>query len=192
MGRVFKVFKLKKYIIKMESILFGQRIPKEYFLTSGSGESDVTVHAGSFDMALMAAGIHNQNIIVYSSILPATAVEIPKKDLTFGAVAETIMATAEGKKGENITAGIIYGWVYDKNNKKGGLVAEYHGHGSKEEAEKTLRASLDGMFKARFPDGNLQLKDVKIKIESFTAKKEFGSAIVALVFTSYDYPKLEV
>ncbi len=174
----------------MKNVLFGQRMPKEYFLTSGSGESDVTVHAGSFDMALMAAGIHNQNVITYSSILPPTAVEITKKELAFGAVAETIMAVAEGKRGENITAGLIYGWVYEDGGKKGGLVAEYNGHGSREEAEKTLKASLDGMFNARFPDGNFQLADINMRIESFVARKEFGSAVVALVFTSYDYPKL--
>ena len=164
------------------------RLPKDYFLTSGTGESDITVHAGSFDMALMKAGIHNLNIITYSSILPPTAREMERKELPFGAVAETIMAVESGNKSERITAGIIYGWVYENGKKLGGLVAECHGNFSKKEAEDTLKASLDGMFKSRFDDKKFELRDPKLKIESFVPTKKFGTAIVAIVFTTYDYP----
>lgn len=174
----------------MKNTEMRNRIPRDYFVTSGKGESDVTVHAGSFDMALMEAGIHNLNIITYSSILPPTAKEVKRKELPFGAVAETIMGVQSGEKGDRVTAGIIYGWIYKKGEKLGGLVAECHGDMSKEDAEKTLKDSLDGMFKSRFDSNDIELKDITIKIESFTPKKKFGTAIVAIVFMTYDYPSV--
>jgi arginine decarboxylase len=171
-------------------MLIGNRIPYEYFLTSGIGESDITIHAGSFDQALKDAGIHNVNIITYSSIIPKKARRVERRELKFGSVAETIMAVANGEKGQRVTAGLIIGWVYDdKNNKIGGLVAEYHGNDEEEKAKDVLRRSLDEMFKSRFPS-NYKLKDVEIYTKSFIPKKKYGTAIVAIVFVSYEYPEL--
>jgi Uncharacterized conserved protein len=166
----------------------GNRIPKNYFVTSGKGESDVTVHAGSFDMALMEAGIHNLNIITYSSIMPPSAKEVEKRELPFGAVAETIMGVESGKEGEQVTAGLIFGWVYKDGKKLGGLVAECHGNMSRGEAEVTLKDSLNGMFTSRFGNTGEVLKDTRLKIESFVPKKRFGTALVAIVFTTYEHP----
>jgi arginine decarboxylase len=171
-------------------MLIGNRIPYEYFITSGIGESDITIHAGSFDQALKDAGIHNVNIITYSSIMPKRARRIEKRELKFGSVAETIMAVANGEKGQRVTAGLIIGWVYDdKNNKVGGLVAEYHGNEGEEKAKAILRKSLEEMFKSRFPS-SYKLKDVEIYTKSFIPKKKYGTAIVAIVFVSYEYQKL--
>src|SRR3990167_8165445 len=121
----------------MPSILTGQRIPKDYFVTKGKGESDITVHAGSYHLALREAGIEMCNIITYSSILPGIAHEIEKPTkLIHGSVMESIMATATSEKGKRATAGIIFGWLYDKktNEKYGGLVCEYHGEETEAEA----------------------------------------------------------
>ncbi|MGC8993642.1 MAG: pyruvoyl-dependent arginine decarboxylase [Candidatus Aenigmatarchaeota archaeon] len=168
---------------------FRNRIPVKYFITSGIGESDITIHAGSFDQALKDAGIHNVNIITYSSIMPKEAVRIEKKELKFGSVAETIMAVANGEKGQRVTAGLIIAWVYDKNgNKIGGLVAEYHGNDEEEKAKEILKASINEMFKSRFSD-DYKLKDVEIYTKSFIPKKKYGTAIVAIVFTSYEFPE---
>jgi arginine decarboxylase len=173
----------------MGNLVLRNRIPRNYFLTSGKGESDITVHAGSFDMALMKAGIHNVNIIMYSSILPPTAREIDGAELPFGCVAETIMAVQSGSMGERVTAGLTYGWVYKNNKKLGGLVAECHGDMSRKGAEDVLSASLNGMFTSRFDPRHYKLKNVKMKIESFFPKKKFGTAIVAIVFTDHTYSK---
>ena len=40
-----------------KQIVLGCRIPKDYFITSGIGESDVGIHAGSYDDALKAARV---------------------------------------------------------------------------------------------------------------------------------------
>ena len=171
-------------------MLIGNRIPYEYFITSGIGESDITIHAGSFDQALKDAGIHNANIITYSSIMPKKARKVEKRELKFGSVAETIMAVANGEKGQTVTAGLIIGWVYDsKNNKIGGLVAEYHGNDEEEKAKETLMRSIKEMFESRFPS-NYQLKDTEIYTRSYVPKKKYGTAIVAIVFVSYEYPEL--
>jgi len=171
-------------------MLIGNRIPYEYFITSGIGESDVTIHSGSFDQALRDAGIHNVNIVTYSSILPKKARKVEKKELKFGSVAETIIAVANGESGQRVTAGLIIGWVYDdKGNKIGGLVAEYHGNDKEEFVKDFLRKNIEEMFKSRFPS-NYVLKDIEIHIRSFVPTKKYGTAIVAIVFVSYEYPEL--
>ena len=72
------------------------RLPVEYFLTKGSGESDygkgeageAAAEAGSYDAALRKANIHNYNIIKYTSLVPQEAIKISlkkgKKDLKWG------------------------------------------------------------------------------------------------------------
>jgi hypothetical protein len=40
-----------------DGIWFGNRVPCEYFETKGTGESELTIHAGSYHIALHNAGI---------------------------------------------------------------------------------------------------------------------------------------
>ena len=132
-----------------KNLVIGNRIPKDYFVTTGYGESDITVHAGSYHLALKSAGIEMANIMTYSSILPGIANEIPKPVLvTHGAVVESIMAVANGTKGELLSAGIIYGWLYDRytNEKFGGLVCEHNGNYSDEDIRLKLRESLNELY----------------------------------------------
>ena len=88
MGENFRTLEeLKNKTIKKDGSLFnftiGNRIPKDFFWTTGSGESDITIHAGSFHLALKEAGISNFNIMSYSSIMPGIAKEIQKLLLKF-------------------------------------------------------------------------------------------------------------
>ena len=59
--------------LMQDAYLIGCRIPKDFFITKGVGESDITVHAGSYHLALRQAGIEMCNIMTYSSILPGVA-----------------------------------------------------------------------------------------------------------------------
>ena len=170
-------------------MIFGNRIPKDYFITSGIGESDVAIYPGAFDKALKQAGIENCNIITYTSILPKEAkkiAEIPK--LEHGCVLETIMARQDGKKGERLTAGLIIGWIYKNGEKVGGLVSEYNGNLGEGEAKAELRRRLEEMFKERYGEG-YELKDVEVHLRSFIPQKKFGCAIVAICFVTYIYPE---
>ena len=36
-------------------LILGNRIPRDYFITRGWGQSDITVHAGSYHLALFSA-----------------------------------------------------------------------------------------------------------------------------------------
>jgi arginine decarboxylase len=181
---------------QQKSLLVGNRIPKNFFLTTGIGESDITIHAGSYHLALKDAGIEKCNIITYSSILPAIATEINKSsasELTHGAVIESIMACADSTCGERATSGLIIGWLHDKetNKKYGGLVCEYHGNQEEDEAAKTLWVSLNELHANGFSE-KFNLSEIKIVTKSFIPEKRFGTAIVALCFTDYAYPILGV
>jgi arginine decarboxylase len=176
----------------VQGIVIGNRIPRDYFVTQGSGESDITVHAGSYHLALKDAGIERANIMTYSSILPTIAHKIEKPaSIEHGAVMETIMAVANGKKGEELSAGIIYGWLYNRKNHEliGGLVCEHNGIYSQPEIRSNLSASLNELYVNGF-ETDFELKDIECYINSCQPKKKYGSALVALCFVNYYVPVL--
>lgn len=177
-----------------ETLLVGNRVPQTFFVTSGVGESDITIHAGSYHLALKEAGIERCNIITYSSILPGVATEVEKSkdfpdNLTHGEVMETIMAAANADCGQRATAGIVFGWLFDRQTgeKYGGLVCEYHGDLSEEDATESLRLSLNELYTNGYSEKFL-LKEDKVIMRSFVPQKKFGTALVSLCFTDYLYP----
>ena len=179
-----------KGLKQLPKLVIGNRVPKDYFVTAGVGESDVTIHAGSYHVALRDAGIEKQNIMVYSSVLAAISTKISRpKNLTFGSVMETIMACANSVKGERATAGIIYGWLYDRRTgeKAGGLVCEYSDHGTEDHARETLRASLNELYAADIKE-KYEIKDIELYVKSFVPKKKHGTALVALCFVNHEVP----
>ena len=182
----------KSYAKEVQGILIANRIPKDYFIAKGTGESNITVHAGSYHLALQAAGIEMVNILTYSSILPGIANRIDKPDhIEHGCVMETIMAVSNGNKGERLSAGIIYGWLYDREsgNKYGGLVCEHSGHQTIEELKHKLESSINELYYNGF-ETRYSLNNIEIITESFVPEKEYGTALVALCFTNYIIPKL--
>jgi arginine decarboxylase len=166
------------------------RIPKNYFVTRGRGQSDITVHAGSYHLALRDAGIEMCNIMTYSSIMPKIATEVKKPALVHGSVMETIMAVQDAGRGKRATAGLIFGWLYDKktNERSGGFVAEQHGNFSEKKARQLLHDSLGELYTNGYSD-KYDLRDIKYVIESFVPSKKFGTAIAAICFTSYVLPE---
>lgn len=171
----------------------GTRVPKDYFVATGKGESDITVHAGSYHLALRDAGIEMCNVITYSSILPACANEVQRPtELIHGSVLETIMAVSTSRKGKRATAGIIWGWLFDRDSgeKHGGLVCEYNGNLSPAHAEEQLRESLHELYSNGYSE-SFQLDDIELHLESFTPRKRFGTAIVSLCFLNHYIPVLE-
>lgn len=179
--------------LAVKQIKIGNRVPKDFFITTGVGQSDITVHAGSYHLALKDAGIESFNIMTYSSILPAIAQEVPRPaDFVHGSVMETIMTCANAEKGQTATVGIIFGWLYDRTTgeKYGGLVCEYNGHDTEEFAVNNLRASLKELYTNGFDD-KYELRDIKVISRSFVPEKKFGTALVALCFTNYVYPVVD-
>ena len=172
----------------------GNRIPVHFFETSGTGESDIAVHAGSYHLALKAARIEMCNIISYSSILPGMAVRTGRPDtIEHGAVMESIISVCNAGKGELATAGIIYAWLYRRSDgsKYGGLVCEHEGNYDQYELERRLKGSLEELYYNGF-DGEYYLGDPHILSESFVPRKAYGTALTALCFTSYYHPLIKV
>jgi arginine decarboxylase len=171
----------------------GNRIPVHYFETKGTGESNIAIHAGSYHLALKAAGIEMCNVITYSSILPGIAQrEERPKVLQHGSVLESIMSVCNAGKGELATAGIIYSWLYNRRDgtRFGGLVCEHEGNYDLQELERRLKSSLMELYHHGF-DKKFTLGEPFMLSESFIPRKTYGTALTALCFTSYYHPVLK-
>lgn len=171
-------------------VVIGRRVPRDFFIAKGVGESDIAVHAGSYHLALKDAGIEMCNIMTYSSILPRIAKEVSRpSSIVHGSVMETISAVANCKSGERATAVIIFGWLYDRKTgeKYGGLVCEYNGDKNLEDAEEDLRASLNELYVNGFDD-RFELRDVVVNSSTVEPKKKYGTALVAICFVNYEVP----
>jgi arginine decarboxylase len=197
-------------------IILGNRVPYEYFITSGKGESNagsagLPYETGSYDAALNDAGIQNTNVIEYTSVMPTESKEITKEEglkrLQWGEVLECIKAQANGKRGSKISAAVMTTTIVDPKGKfLGGFACEYSGAGTKKEAESSLSESISGMIKRRGYGnikGDIQIyKDNKtdtgyiihpgkIFVYDFLdVKEEHGSVFTVICFVSYRFPTL--
>ena len=200
-------------------IILGNRVPYEFFITQGKGESDagskgLPYETGSYDAALFDAGIQNTNVIEYTSVMPTESKEITKEEglkrLQWGEVIECIKAQANGKRGSKISAAVITTSVTDPKGKYlGGFACEYSGSGTREEVEQSLLQSIVGMIERRGygvmkESGKMQLykdnitdKGYKIHpgknfiYEYLDVKMEHGSVFTAICFVSYKFPALK-
>jgi arginine decarboxylase len=200
-------------------IILGNRVPYEFFITQGKGESNagskgLPYETGSYDAALFNAGIQNANVIEYTSVMPTESKEITKEEglkrLQWGEVLECIKAQANGKRGSKISAAVITTSVTDPRGKYlGGFACEYSGAGTKEDAEQSLLQSIVGMIERRGygvmkSPGTMQMykdnvtdKGYKIHpgknfvYEYLDVKEEHGSVFTAICFVSYRFPTLK-
>jgi len=200
-------------------LILGNRVPYEFFITQGKGESNagskgLPYETGSYDAALFDAGIQNTNVIEYTSVMPTESKEITKEEglkrLQWGEVIECIKAQANGKRGSKISAAVITTSVTDPRGKYlGGFACEYSGSGTREEAEQSLLQSIVGMIERRGygvmkESGKMQLykdnvtdKGYKIHpgknfiYEYLDVTKEHGSVFTAICFVSYKFPALK-
>ena len=200
-------------------IILGNRVPYEYFMTKGKGESDagsegLPYETGSYDAALFEAGIQNANIIEYTSVMPTESKQISKEEglkrLQWGEVLECIKAQSNGKKGSKISAAVMTTSVIDPKGKYlGGFAVEYSGSGTKQEAETSLAESVTGiierrgygklkgggnliMYKDNITDNGYKIHPGKIfEYENLDVTKKHGSVFTAICFVSYKFPTLK-
>ena len=160
----------------------GNLIPNTFFITKGSGESDLEKHAGSYHMALYDAGISDFNIMTYSSVIPATAhlATMDELDLPpFGSEMKTIMAVSHGYQDEFVSAGVVYAWMYKDENfdeKVGGLVSR-------------LIRVINDLHQKTY--GKYYLGELNFITEGITIEKRYGTALAALCFVDFLQPEIE-
>jgi len=182
-----------------EALLISNRIPKDYILTKGVGDTDIGPghdpwETGSFDMARQMAQIENFNIVRYTSILPPEATEIPidRAKLLYhpGAVMECIISQANGYQGDRICAGV--GIVQVRRNYDGQLIAsyaaEYIGNADEEGAKKFLHNSLVHEFLRRYDSKEYTLYDERFCVQEHEVKNKYGTCIAVIGFVTYIYP----
>ena len=162
-------------------------IPFQYFIVKGTGESRHTHHAGSYHMALYQAGIHECNIMTYSSILPQISqeVDIPES-FKFGQELKCIMSVCDGRYGEKLSAGIAFGWLYDENDKKiGGIVVERKGNFDEDTLKDILNDSLYELYNKTFSQYKLDEENIHYVIKVFEPSDVYGTCLVGLCFINY-------
>uniref|UniRef100_A0A6C0F3I2 arginine decarboxylase n=1 Tax=viral metagenome TaxID=1070528 RepID=A0A6C0F3I2_9ZZZZ len=197
-------------------IILGNRVPYEYFITKGRGESNagsegLPYETGSYDAALFEAGIQNANIIEYTSVMPTGSKQISKEEglkrLQWGEVLECIKAQSNGKKGSKISAAVITTSVIDPKGKYlGGFAVEYAGSGTKQDAEASLAESITGiierrgygkakggrnleLYKDNVTDNGYKIHPGEIfEYDNLDVTKEHGSVFAAICFVSYKIP----
>ena len=162
------------------------RIPYQYFITKGAGSSNYEVHAGSYHMALFDAGISDYNIQTYSSVLPSTAIEVPKNFITppFGSELYTIMSCIHGNQNDYISCGIITGELFDNDKKIGGLVCEVSGkYDENTELMIQLQQTINDLHQRTY--NQYSLLNLKTITNSFQCEDKYGTCLVAVCFVSF-------
>jgi arginine decarboxylase len=114
--------------------------------TAGHAEGGTALNA--FDNALLAAGIGNINLIKISSILPpdVPVVDLPK--IKPGALVPTAYATITSETPGELVAAAV-GYAIPDDPAKNGVIMEFHGVATRDEAEQQIRAMLDEAFRVR-------------------------------------------
>jgi arginine decarboxylase len=172
----------------------GCRIPRDYFWVIGWGESDVGIETGSYDAALTMAGIENFNVMLYTSVLPPEAIELPRfPDIHHGSVLEGIIAVQHTDRPRTrITAGLLLAKVFRRSDESylGGFACEYAGNGSVEEAETNLQEAMQQLFARRYQTRFYKLEFGKSVVRTYTPDKSFGTLLVGVGFASYLVPVL--
>ncbi len=119
--------------------------PRKFTLLAGTAEGPTRLNA--FDNALLAAGIGNLNLVRVSSILPPGAIEVPRLAIPEGALTPTAYGTITSEEpGVAIAAAVAVGIGADGRY---GIIMEYSGHGTSEDAESMVRTMVAEAFATR-------------------------------------------
>ena len=140
--------------------------------TAGHAEGGTALNA--FDNALLAAGIGNINLIKVSSILPpeVPVVELPK--IKPGALIPTAYAAMTSDvPGETVAAAV--GYAVPDDPAKNGVIMEFHGHATRDEAERQIERMLEEAFRVR----GEPIREMKVVAVAHTVER-IGCALAAV------------
>jgi arginine decarboxylase len=140
--------------------------------TAGHAEGGTPLNA--FDNALLAAGIGNINLLKISSILPPDVPVIDLPKIKPGALVPTAYAAVTSEvPGETIAAAV--GYAVPDDAAKNGVIMEFHGQTTREEAERAIRAMLDEAFRVR----GEPIREMKVLAVEHTVERA-GCALAAI------------
>lgn len=136
--------------------------PKKFTMVAGSAEGPTELNA--FDNALLNAGIGNLNLLRVSSVLPPAAEFVDKLDIPAGALTPTAYGSiVSANPGECIAAAVSIG--FSENDF--GIIMEYSGRCSREEAEETVRQMAVNAFHSRkIPLVKVEVRGVEHVVDS--------------------------
>jgi arginine decarboxylase len=118
--------------------------PKKFTLVAGGAEGPSLLNA--FDNALLVAGVGNLNLIKVSSILPPGAQEVEVLDVPPGSLLPIAYGSAvSDEPGTRVAAAVAVGLSPNTF----GVIMEYGGRCTKEEAEAEVRRRVEEAFKHR-------------------------------------------
>jgi arginine decarboxylase len=150
-------------------------VPSRFFVTSGKGINR-TSELNAFDLALLQAGIGEQNLVSVSSVLPTGVRQIDRLPISRGAITHCVLARHAGGEGEVISAGIAYGFRTDG---AGGYVAEGHLHGTQKSLKEFLKWRMEEIAHFR----GVELRRIRYRTEELSIPMDhYGVCIAACVF----------
>lgn len=144
--------------------------PKKFFVTAGSAEGKNSLNA--FDNALLKGRIGNLNLMRVTSILPPGVEYCPEIQIPPGSLVPTAYGyIISDVPGELIAAAVGVGFSKDTF----GVIMEFSGKCSKEEAEK----AIENMLKEAFETRGMELQGMKIASTEHRVEK-IGCALAAV------------
>jgi len=166
-------------------MITNNRIPYEYFITRGRGCSDFEIHAGSYHIALYNAKICNYNIQTYSSILPKDSkeIDINSVSIPFGSELYTIMSCMHGGEGEYLNCGIVFGELYDKEEKIGSIVCEITNNDREIDLNSKLYNAIMDLHKNTY--SNYEIRNLTYNTIDYIPTKKYGTCLVAICFYNF-------
>jgi arginine decarboxylase len=152
-------------------------VPKFCQLVSGAGKAETQLEA--FDVALLAAGAGDYNLVRVSSIFPPFCKILPSLPgfIAPGSLVSTAFAfITSDTVGEHLAASVAVGTPEDPSLP--GVIMEWHGNGTKGLAED----AVVGMVQRAMERRNRQIKDISvIASEWVVTEKSSGAAFAAVL-----------
>lgn len=152
--------------------------PKKAIMLAASAEGGTKLNA--FDNALLKMGIGNVNLVKLSSVIPSHIEWIERvPEVPIGMLLPTVYAHIESDEpGTTISAALGVG-ISEGN--EGGLIYEYSGYCTKEEATEMVRRMVEEGFRVR----GWKLKEFRVAAAEITVKNKPAAAVAAVVMFPY-------
>ncbi|MDD4048753.1 MAG: pyruvoyl-dependent arginine decarboxylase [Clostridia bacterium] len=151
-------------------------LPKAYKVTAGSSEGESV--SGALRAALLEAGISDIKLMRVDNKIPPNAVYNPDLEIPTGVMVPTCYCFVDSKEAGQIISAAIGVGIAENGY---GIIKEYAGNVTKEEAEEEIQKKLEEEFRKE----GLIIADVKIASTQHTVEK-YGCSVATVPFWNRD------